>query len=152
MTTTTPTMSRATPMTTKGPPRGGRRVGEGVRGRGRGRGEQNPDPTDDDGNDDEAADQSDSDDDSDDEARRRDGPEAAAAVVAAQQARKSGGVTDEAASPTTAEHVVHERHLARRRPKPVNNEIQGISGSTRLEANGSAAGTDATRDGAVRRS
>ena len=116
-----------------------RRRRRGRRGRGRGRGEQNPDdPSDDDGTEDEAADQSDADDDSDDEGtddengsgdggnrrRRR------------RRRRKSGtGDGDEATSPDDPPNtVVHERPPREKAAKAVNNEIQGINGSTRLEA------------------
>jgi ribonuclease E len=120
-------------------PAAARRRRRGRRGRGRGRGEQNPDdPTDDDGNDDEAADQSDADDDSDDEGAddENGSGEGGNRRRRRRRRRKSGaGDGDEAASPDDPPNtVVHERPPREKAAKPVNNEIQGISGSTRLEA------------------
>jgi ribonuclease E len=120
-------------------PAAARRRRRGRRGRGRGRGEQNPDdPTDDDGNDDEAADQSDADDDSDDEGAddENGSGEGGNRRRRRRRRRKSGAADgDEAVSPDDPPNtVVHERPPREKAAKAVNNEIQGISGSTRLEA------------------
>jgi ribonuclease E len=117
-----------------------RRRRRGRRGRGRGRGEQNSDdPSDGDGNDDESDDQGDGDDESDDAGGDDENAgEGATRRRRRRRRRKSGagdGDGDEAASvddpPNT---VVHERPPREKAAKAVNNEIQGISGSTRLEA------------------
>ncbi|MCW2559779.1 MAG: ribonuclease, Rne/Rng family, partial [Mycobacterium sp.] len=120
-------------------PAAARRRRRGRRGRGRGRGEQNPDdPSDDDGADDEAADQSDADDDSDDEGTddENGSGEGGNRRRRRRRRRKSGaGDGDEAVSPDDPPNtVVHERPPREKAAKAVNNEIQGISGSTRLEA------------------
>jgi ribonuclease E len=120
-------------------PAAARRRRRGRRGRGRGRGEQNPDdPSDDDGTDDEAADQNDADDDSDDEGTddENGSGEGGTRRRRRRRRRKSGaGDGDEAVSPDDPPNtVVHERPPREKAAKAVNNEIQGISGSTRLEA------------------
>ncbi|MDT5196028.1 MAG: ribonuclease, partial [Mycobacterium sp.] len=114
-----------------------RRRRRGRRGRGRGRGEQNPDdPTDGDGNDDEASD--DGDDDSDDAGADDENASSEGGKTRRRRRRrrKSGaGDGDENGSPDDPPNtVVHERPPREKAAKAVNNEIQGISGSTRLEA------------------
>jgi len=116
-----------------------RRRRRGRRGRGRGRGEQNPDdPTDGDGDDDEASDEGDGDDDSDDAGADDENASAEGGKTRRRRRRrrKSGaGDGDENASPDDPPNtVVHERPPREKAAKAVNNEIQGISGSTRLEA------------------
>ncbi|WP_029112792.1 Rne/Rng family ribonuclease [Mycobacterium sp. URHB0044] len=116
-----------------------RRRRRGRRGRGRGRGEQNPDdPNDADGNDDDAADQGDDADDSDESDDDSATGEGANRRRRRRRRRKSGagdGNGDEALAPDDPPNtVVHERPPREKAAKAVNNEIQGISGSTRLEA------------------
>jgi ribonuclease E len=125
----------------------GRRRRRGRRGRGRGRGEQNGDDSDDDDSDgrggsqdsgDDSDDSDDSDDDNDDDSA---GGEAGTRRRRRRRRRKSGsgddgenGSTDD--PPNT---VVHEREPRKsgrgdKSGKDGDGEIQGISGSTRLEA------------------
>ncbi|HEY6576179.1 MAG TPA: Rne/Rng family ribonuclease, partial [Mycobacterium sp.] len=120
-----------------------RRRRRGRRGRGRGRGEQNPDdPTDDGAGDDDAADETDGDDESDDAgADDENAPgDGASRRRRRRRRRKTGsgdgdGDGDEAVAPDDPPNtVVHERPPREKSAKAVNNEIQGISGSTRLEA------------------
>lgn len=114
-----------------------RRRRRGRRGRGRGRGEQNPDDPTDGDSDDESGD-SDSDDDESDEDDADDddnaGGEGGNRRRRRRRRRKSGTSDgDESASPDDPPNtVVHER--APRAKVDKSNEIQGISGSTRLEA------------------
>jgi ribonuclease E len=112
-----------------------RRRRRGRRGRGRGRGEQNADEdgeddavdqaeegSDDDGSEDDSADDENASGDGASRRRRR------------RRRRKTGGDGDDAASPDDPPNtVVHERQPREKAPKD-NNEIQGIAGSTRLEA------------------
>ena len=109
----------------------------GRRGRGRGRGEQSAD---DDGDD---AEQGESDDTGDDDDADDDGAddENGGGDVANRRRRRrrrrksSGGDGDEATSPDDPPNtVVHERPPRAEKPARENNEIQGIAGSTRLEA------------------
>jgi ribonuclease E len=119
-----------------------RRRRRGRRGRGRGRGEQSADDAADgetgDGVDDESAEQGDTEDDSDDDGADDENAagEGATRRRRRRRRRKSGsndGDGDEASSPDDPPNtVVHERQP--RAAKQDNNEIQGISGSTRLEA------------------
>ena len=118
-----------------------RRRRRGRRGRGRGRGEQNPDdPTDDAAGEDDAADETDGDDESDDAGADDENAsgDGASRRRRRRRRRKSGagdGDGDEAvASDDPPNTVVHERPPREKAAKAVNNEIQGISGSTRLEA------------------
>ncbi len=118
-----------------------RRRRRGRRGRGRGRGEQNPDdPTDDAAGDDDAADETDGEDESDDAGADDENAsgDGASRRRRRRRRRKSGsgdGDGDEAvASDDPPNTVVHERPPREKAAKAVNNEIQGISGSTRLEA------------------
>ena len=117
-----------------------RRRRRGRRGRGRGRGEQSAD---DDGDDtpDETAEQSDGDDDSDDD----DGDDGASSDGASRRRRrrrrrKSGSADgDESSSPDDPPNtVVHERAPREKsgsgKEAKDPDEIQGITGSTRLEA------------------
>ena len=124
----------------------GRRRRRGRRGRGRGRGEQNDDGDDNDSGDgqsdaksdeDSSGDSDESDDDTGDE---EGGTEGATRRRRRRRRRKSGSGddNDEATSPDDPPNtVVHER-APRRSSKADsdggNGEIQGISGSTRLEA------------------
>ncbi|BDX31349.1 hypothetical protein TUM20985_18960 [Mycobacterium antarcticum] len=118
-----------------------RRRRRGRRGRGRGRGEQSAD---DDG-DSEASDQGDSDDTADDEDADDDdgsddenaGGDGANRRRRRRRRRKTTGADgDEPSSPDDPPNtVVHERQpRAAKAAKAENNEIQGIAGSTRLEA------------------
>jgi ribonuclease E len=118
-----------------------RRRRRGRRGRGRGRGEQNPDdPADDAAGDDDAADETDGEDESDDAGADDENAsgDGASRRRRRRRRRKSGsgdGDGDEAvASDDPPNTVVHERPPREKAAKAVNNEIQGISGSTRLEA------------------
>ncbi|MDV3128251.1 ribonuclease E/G [Mycobacterium sp. 21AC1] len=122
-----------------------RRRRRGRRGRGRGRGEQSDDNSDsDDGPDnqddtdeqdsgDDSEDSDDSDDNGDDDTTSADG---GSRRRRRRRRRKSGsGDSDEASSPDDPPNtVVHERPPRNDKPEKDNNEIQGISGSTRLEA------------------
>ncbi|MCW2521516.1 MAG: ribonuclease, Rne/Rng family, partial [Mycobacterium sp.] len=116
-----------------------RRRRRGRRGRGRGRGEQSAD---DDGQDD-AGDQGDSDDASDDDGADDDGgdDESAGGEGAnrrrrRRRRRKTGGNDgDDSSSPDDPPNtVVHERQPRAEKAASKDNEIQGIAGSTRLEA------------------
>ena len=116
-----------------------RRRRRGRRGRGRGRGEQSAD---DDG-DDESADQGDTEDSADDEDADDDGPddESAGGDGASRRRRRrrrrktSSSDGDDPSSPDDPPNtVVHERQPREKAAKAENNEIQGIAGSTRLEA------------------
>jgi ribonuclease E len=116
-----------------------RRRRRGRRGRGRGRGEQSAD---DDGQDD-AGDQGDSDDGSDDDGADDDGgdDESAGGEGAnrrrrRRRRRKTGGNDgDDSSSPDDPPNtVVHERQPRAEKAASKDNEIQGIAGSTRLEA------------------
>ncbi|MDT5228546.1 MAG: ribonuclease, partial [Mycobacterium sp.] len=127
-----------------------RRRRRGRRGRGRGRGEQNgsdngsPDgeksekPADDD---DSADDSDDSDDDTDDSDGSDDdngSGEGATKRRRRRRRRKAGAADDSEDNPSPDDPpntVVHERApRAKNKPESSNNEIQGIDGSTRLEA------------------
>ena len=116
--------------------RRGRRRGR--RGRGRGRGEQNGDESDGDSGDNQAGDQTDSGDESDEDSdEEATGTEAASRRRRRRRRRKSGSGDDNDVSPDDPPNtVVHER--APRNDKADkdrdNGEIQGITGSTRLEA------------------
>ena len=132
-------------------PPANRRRRRGRRGRGRGRGEQNGsengsgdsgksdnsgDSDDDSGDDsDDSADDTDDTEDSDDDNGSGDG---ATKRRRRRRRRKSGSGddSDENASPDDPPNtVVHERApRAKNKPDSSNNEIQGIDGSTRLEA------------------
>ncbi|SCX02161.1 translation initiation factor IF-2 N-terminal domain-containing protein [Mycolicibacterium fluoranthenivorans] len=122
-----------------------RRRRRGRRGRGRGRGEQSADEAGDDvgegaedgtaegeQSDEDAEDTEDTDEDSGDEAG---GAEGGTRRRRRRRRRKSGnGGDDESVSPDDPPNtVVHERAPREKSAKP-DNEIQGISGSTRLEA------------------
>jgi ribonuclease E len=122
----------------------GRRRRRGRRGRGRGRGEQNGDDTDDTDTDsaDEGQDQ-DSGDESDEDSGDEDGTggEAGTRRRRRRRRRKSGSGDDNGngtAPDDPPNTVVHERTPRAERDKAerdqANGEIQGISGSTRLEA------------------
>ncbi|BBZ29421.1 hypothetical protein MMAD_37160 [Mycolicibacterium madagascariense] len=120
-----------------------RRRRRGRRGRGRGRGEQSSDDEGDgDGDDSEQATSEDgSDDDGDDEDGPDDesaGGDGATRRRRRRRRRKTGGGDgdgDDAASPDDPPNtVVHERQPREKKPAKENNEIQGIAGSTRLEA------------------
>jgi ribonuclease E len=122
-------------------PAAARRRRRGRRGRGRGRGEQNADDDGDDASD-ESSDQaeSDSDDDSDDD-DADDGTNADGATRRRRRRRrrKSGGTDGDDASASSDDPpntVVHERQPREKAAKGGKDpdEIQGISGSTRLEA------------------
>ncbi|MDT7759020.1 MAG: ribonuclease, partial [Mycobacterium sp.] len=119
-----------------------RRRRRGRRGRGRGRGEQSAD---DDGDDDEAGDKAESDDDADDsdddDGADDDGGSGDPANRRRRRRRRrksSGGDGGEPASPDDPPNtVVHERapRSGGKADKPdKSDEIQGIAGSTRLEA------------------
>ncbi len=123
----------------------GRRRRRGRRGRGRGRGEQGGDDSDDDSGDgqtDAKGGDEDSDDDSDDESGDEDsGAEGATRRRRRRRRRKSGSGddNDNGSSPDDPPNtVVHERPPRTQKDKAdrdqANGEIQGISGSTRLEA------------------
>ena len=123
-----------------------RRRRRGRRGRGRGRGEQGGDDSDDGDSDDAQTDakggDEDSGDDSDDESGDEDsGAEGATRRRRRRRRRKSGSGDDNGngASPDDPPNtVVHERAPRAQKDKAdrdqANSEIQGISGSTRLEA------------------
>jgi ribonuclease E len=123
-----------------------RRRRRGRRGRGRGRGEQGGDDSDDGDSDDAQTDakggEEDSGDDSDDEGGDEDsGAEGATRRRRRRRRRKSGSGDDNGngASPDDPPNtVVHERAPRAQKDKAdrdqANGEIQGISGSTRLEA------------------
>ena len=123
-----------------------RRRRRGRRGRGRGRGEQGGDDSDDGDSDDAQTDakggDDDSGDDSDDESGDEDGgPEGATRRRRRRRRRKSGSGDDNGngGSPDDPPNtVVHERAPRAQKEKAdrdkANGEIQGISGSTRLEA------------------
>jgi ribonuclease E len=123
-----------------------RRRRRGRRGRGRGRGEQGGDDSDDGDSDDAQTDakggDEDSGDDSDDESGDEDGgTEGATRRRRRRRRRKSGSGDDNGngASPDDPPNtVVHERAPRAQKDKAdrdqANGEIQGISGSTRLEA------------------
>ncbi|WP_428341450.1 Rne/Rng family ribonuclease [Mycobacterium sp.] len=121
-----------------------RRRRRGRRGRGRGRGEQNGSdngsgdgskPDSDDDSDDDSADDTDDSDGSDDDNGSGDG---ATKRRRRRRRRKSGSGddSDDNSSPDDPPNtVVHERApRAKSKPDSGNNEIQGIDGSTRLEA------------------
>lgn len=114
----------------------GRRRRRGRRGRGRGRGEQSGDDAD--GDDSQGEQDSDDSDDSDDDSGDDDGSGADGATRRRRRRRrrKSGGSDDtDSASPDDPPNtVVHEREPRKAKADKDNNEIQGISGSTRLEA------------------
>jgi ribonuclease E len=113
----------------------------GRRGRGRGRGEQNGDDSSDDSDSDDGQDQ-DSGDDSDEDGDDDDsgGGEAGTRRRRRRRRRKSGSADDDngGAPDDPPNTVVHERPPRSQKDKAdrdqANNEIQGISGSTRLEA------------------
>ena len=109
----------------------GRRRRRGRRGRGRGRGEQSgPD-----GDDGESGDQAEDDDGPDTDDEESAAGEGATRRRRRRRRRKTGGgddAQDPAASDDPPNTVVHER--APRKKTERNGEIQGISGSTRLEA------------------
>ena len=127
-----------------------RRRRRGRRGRGRGRGEQNGADGGENGAKSDAAsgdndDDDDSDDDSDDDADDSDSDvddngsgEGATKRRRRRRRRKSGSADDGEASPSPDDPpntVVHERApRAKNKPDSSNSEIQGIDGSTRLEA------------------
>ncbi len=123
-----------------------RRRRRGRRGRGRGRGEQNgsengsgdggtSDDSGDEDDSDDSADDSDDSDGSDDDNGSGDG---ATKRRRRRRRRKSGSAddSDDSSSPDDPPNtVVHERApRAKNKPDSSNNEIQGIDGSTRLEA------------------
>ncbi|OBB00887.1 ribonuclease [Mycobacteriaceae bacterium 1482268.1] len=116
-----------------------RRRRRGRRGRGRGRGEQNGDDSGEDSDEGQSGGQSDdSSDDSDDDNGEDDstGGDTATRRRRRRRRRKSGAGEDGDASPDDPPNtVVHERAGRPDKDKDKdNNEIQGISGSTRLEA------------------
>ena len=126
-----------------------RRRRRGRRGRGRGRGEQNgSDNGSDDGkpdasgeDDDSAEDSDDSDDDTDDSDGSDDDNGSGEGATKRRRRRRrrkagSGDDSEDNASPDDPPNtVVHERApRAKNKPDSSNNEIQGIDGSTRLEA------------------
>jgi ribonuclease E len=117
-----------------------RRRRRGRRGRGRGRGEQNSDDPSDDDSDDESSDaeseseDEDADEDDDTNDDETSGGEGANRRRRRRRRRKSGSSDGEeaASSDDPPNTVVHERPPRAKADK--SNEIQGISGSTRLEA------------------
>ncbi|MGZ8746331.1 MAG: ribonuclease E/G, partial [Mycobacterium sp.] len=122
-----------------------RRRRRGRRGRGRGRGEQNGDDSDDSdsGDDSDDADDSDDSDDSDDDNGDDDGAggDGATRRRRRRRRRKSGSGDDgeSGSSDDPPNTVVHEREPRKsgrgdKSSKSGDGEIQGISGSTRLEA------------------
>jgi ribonuclease E len=118
----------------------GRRRRRGRRGRGRGRGEQNGDDSDSDGDsDDEGQDQDSGDESDEDGDEDSTGSDAGSRRRRRRRRRKSGSGDDNdngAAPDDPPNTVVHERP-PREKGKDKdrdNGEIQGISGSTRLEA------------------
>ncbi|MDT5150598.1 MAG: ribonuclease [Mycobacterium sp.] len=115
----------------------------GRRGRGRGRGEQSADDDVDGDGQDDAVEASDSDDTADDDgADDENADDENAGGDGANRRRRrrrrrksSGGDGDEDGSPDDPPNtVVHERPPRAEKAAKVNNEIQGIAGSTRLEA------------------
>ncbi len=113
-----------------------RRRRRGRRGRGRGRGEQGGDDSDDseDNQPDGKAEDSDEDSDEDNDDDETNGTDGATRRRRRRRRRKSGGGDDNDASPDDPPNtVVHERSGRSAKDKD-SNEIQGISGSTRLEA------------------
>ena len=131
MTVRTPTKTR--------PSDPSRRRRRGRRGRGRGRGEQNGDDSGDDSDDGQSDGQADdSADDSDDDSGDDDtgGGDTATRRRRRRRRRKSGAGDDNDASPDDPPNtVVHERAGRAEKDKDKDNgEIQGIAGSTRLEA------------------
>ena len=124
-------------------PPANRRRRRGRRGRGRGRGEQGGDDAPEGDADDESSETNDSEDDSDDEDDDSGDDEAAGGDGASRRRRRrrrrKSGAAAESDEPTSADDppntVVHERApRARAEKSPKSDEIQGISGSTRLEA------------------
>jgi ribonuclease E len=117
-----------------------RRRRRGRRGRGRGRGEQNGDDSSDDSDSADDGQDQDSGDDSDEESGDEDGgAEGATRRRRRRRRRKSGSGddNDNGGSPDDPPNtVVHERapRAEKDKDKGGNGEIQGISGSTRLEA------------------
>jgi ribonuclease E len=127
-----------------------RRRRRGRRGRGRGRGEQNgsdngsPDgeksekPADDDDSVDDSDDSDDDTDDSDGSDDDNGSGEGATKRRRRRRRRKAGSADDSEDNPSPDDPpntVVHERApRAKNKPESSNNEIQGIDGSTRLEA------------------
>ncbi|MDT5022047.1 MAG: ribonuclease [Mycobacterium sp.] len=127
-----------------------RRRRRGRRGRGRGRGEQNgsdngsPDgeksekPADDDDSVDDSDDSDDDTDDSDGSDDDNGSGEGATKRRRRRRRRKAGAADDSEDNPSPDDPpntVVHERApRAKNKPESSNNEIQGIDGSTRLEA------------------
>ncbi len=123
-----------------------RRRRRGRRGRGRGRGEQGGDDSDDGDSDDSQSDAKGSDDDSGDDSDDDSGDEDGGAEGATRRRRRrrrrksgSGDDNDNGGSPDDPPNtVVHERQPRAQKGKADrdqgNGEIQGISGSTRLEA------------------
>ncbi len=118
----------------------GRRRRRGRRGRGRGRGEQNGDDSDSDGDsDDEGQDQDSGDESDEDGDEDSTGSDAGSRRRRRRRRRKSGSGDDNdngAAPDDPPNTVVHERpprEKGKDKEKD-NGEIQGISGSTRLEA------------------
>jgi ribonuclease E len=114
-----------------------RRRRRGRRGRGRGRGEQSADDDgEDDGDQNDAEDGSDEDDSDDASGDGDDQGDRPANRRRRRRRRKTGGGDgDEASSPDDPPNtVVHERPPRAEKPAKVDNEIQGIAGSTRLEA------------------
>ncbi|HYY00928.1 MAG TPA: Rne/Rng family ribonuclease [Mycobacterium sp.] len=122
-----------------------RRRRRGRRGRGRGRGEQNGAEGGENGAKPDAAsgDDADDDDDSDDDADDSDADDNGSGDGATKRRRRrrrrkssSGDDSDDSPSPDDPPNtVVHERApRAKDKPDSSNNEIQGIDGSTRLEA------------------
>ena len=118
----------------------GRRRRRGRRGRGRGRGEQNGDDSDSDGDsDDEGQDQDSGDESDEDGDEDSTGSDAGSRRRRRRRRRKSGSGDDNdngAAPDDPPNTVVHERpprEKGKDKDKD-NGEIQGISGSTRLEA------------------
>jgi ribonuclease E len=109
-----------------------RRRRRGRRGRGRGRGEQGAGDDTDDSSEADDGDDSDDDEDTDEDTSTAD---AATRRRRRRRRRKGGGAGDDDADGSSDDPpntVVHER--APRPKKDENNEIQGITGSTRLEA------------------
>nr|WP_307817806.1 translation initiation factor IF-2 N-terminal domain-containing protein [Nocardia acididurans] len=119
-----------------------RRRRRGRRGRGRGRGEQNSDSDGDESEDetDESADTSEADDQADDADDDEDSaavPEGSSSRRRRRRRRRKGGddTEVEAAEDDPPNTVVHEREpRSKRRAAKEVDEVQGISGSTRLEA------------------
>ncbi|WP_326546071.1 Rne/Rng family ribonuclease [Mycolicibacterium sp. ND9-15] len=122
----------------------GRRRRRGRRGRGRGRGEQNGDDSDTDGDDSQGSDQDDESDDSDEDTGDDENTGADGATRRRRRRRRrksgSGDDSDGGGSPDDPPNtVVHEREPRKstrgdKSAQSGDGEIQGISGSTRLEA------------------